>query len=105
MYAGQMRTRILLQRPVRSQLPDGQPVDGWEDVGPDWADARTLQGLEAIKADATAHTARMSCRLRYRADITSDMRVLVAGEAWGIVSQQPEVGRRRFVDLVLERTT
>ena len=104
MYAGQMRTRILWQRHIQGQDAAGQPIDGWTDVGPDWADFRVLSGLEAIKADATANTWRASCRVRYREDLTPDLRVLVAGEPWGIVSVQPDVNRRRFVDLIVERT-
>lgn len=104
MYAGQMRTHILWQSPIQGQDSAGQPIDDWTDVGHDWADFRVLSGLEAIKADATANTWRASCRVRYREDITPDLRVLVAGEPWGIVSVQPDVNRRRFVDLIVERT-
>ena len=34
---------------------------------------------------------------------TPDMRAMVAGEAWQIVSIQPDVNTRRFVDVVLQR--
>ena len=104
MHAQQLRTRILIQRPVSTQDSAGEPVAGWTDIGPDWSDFRVLPGLEAIKADATANTWRASCRVRYREDLTPDLRVLVAGEPWGIVSVQPDVNRRRFVDLIVERT-
>ena len=104
MHAKQLRTRILIQRPVSAQDTSGEPIITWADVGPDWADFRVLQGLEALRADATVNTSRASCRVRYREDVMPNMRVLVAGEAWGIVSQQPDVNCRRFVDLILERT-
>ena len=64
-----------------------------------------LSGLEAIKADAVTSVTKASCRVRYREDLTPDMRAMVAGEAWQIVSIQPDVNKRRFVDLVLERAT
>ena len=102
---GNFRTRILIQRPVQTQDEAGQQVDAWVDVGPDWADFRVLGGLEIIKSDATVATRRASCRIRYREDVTSDMRVQVAGEAWGIVNTQPDMNQRRFIDLVLERAT
>ena len=104
MYAGQMRTRLLWQRQIQGQDAAGQPVEGWEDVATTWADFRVLQGLEAIRADATTATSRASCRLRWRDDLAPDMRVLVGSQPWAIVSVQPDIGRRRFVDLVLERT-
>jgi len=104
MHAQQLRTRVRIQRPAGMQDPAGQPIDGWADVATTWADFRVLQGLEAIRADATTATSRASCRLRWRDDLAPDMRVLVGSQPWAIVSVQPDVGRRRFVDLVLERT-
>ena len=102
---GNFRTRILIQRPIQGQDEAGQPIDGWTDVGPDWADFRVLSGLEAIKADAVTSVTKASCRVRYREDLTPEMRAMVAGEAWGIVSIQPDVNKRRFVDIVLERAS
>ena len=104
MQAGRLNTRVTLQRRTAGQDAAGQPVEGWEDVAQVWADFRVLSGLEDIKADALTSVTKASCRVRYREDVMPDMRVLVAGEAWGIVSQQPDIGRRRFVDLILERT-
>lgn len=104
MQAGRLNTRVTLQRRTAGQDAAGQPIDGWADVATTWADFRVLQGLEAIRADATTATSRASCRLRWRDDLAPDMRVLVGSQPWAIVSVQPDVGRRRFVDLVLERT-
>ena len=78
MYAGQMRTRLLWQAKIQGQDEAGQPIDGWTDVGPDWADFRVLSGLEAIKADALTSVTKASCRVRYREDLTPDMRAMVA---------------------------
>ena len=78
MYAGQMRTRLLWQAKIQGQDAAGQPIDGWTDVGPDWADFRVLSGLEAIKADALTSVTKASCRVRYREDLTPDMRAMVA---------------------------
>ena len=100
---GNFRARILWQAKIQGQDAAGQPIDEWADVGPDWADFRVLSGLEAIKADAVTSVTKASCRVRYREDLTTDMRVQVAGEAWQIVSIQPDVNKRRVVDVVLQR--
>ena len=105
MQAGRLNTRVTLQRRTAGQDAAGQPIDGWTDIGPVWADFRVLSGMEAIKADALTSVTKASCRVRYREDLTHDMRAMVAGEAWGIVSIQPDVNKRRFVDIVLERAT
>ena len=103
MYAGQMRTRLLWQRPIQGQDAAGQPIDGWTDVGPDWADFRVLSGLEAIKADAVTSETKASCRVRYREDLTPDMRaVLASGATYSVTAVLPDEARRVYVDLVLE---
>lgn len=103
MYAQQLDTPVTLQRRTAGQDAAGQPVEGWEDVAQVWADFRVLSGLEAIKADALTSVTKASCRVRYREDLTPDMRAMVSGEAWQIVSIQPDVNKRRFVDVVLQR--
>lgn len=102
MQAGRLNTRVTLQRRTAGQDAAGQPIDSWTDIGPVWADFRVLSGLEAIKADALTSVTKASCRVRYREDLTPDMRAMVAGEAWQIVSIQPDVNKRRFVDVVLQ---
>ena len=89
---GNFRTRILWQSPLQGQDDAGQPIDGWTDVGPDWADFRVLSGLEAIKADAVTSVTRASCRVRYREDLTPDMRAMVAGEALTVVVSAQRTG-------------
>lgn len=103
MQAGRLNTSVTLQRRTAGQDAAGQPVEGWEDVAQVWADFRVLSGLEVIKADALTSVTKASCRVRYREDLTPDMRAMVSGEAWQIVSIHPDVNRRRYVDVVLER--
>ncbi len=103
MQAGRLNRRVTLQSPSQSVDELGQPIPGWTDVATLWADFRVLSGLEAIKADAVTSVTKASCRVRYREDLTPDMRAMVAGEAWGIVSIQPDVNKRRFVDVLMER--
>lgn len=103
MQAGRLNARVTLQRRTAGQDAAGQPVEGWEDVAQVWADFRVLSGMEAIKADALTSVTKASCRVRYREDLTPDMRAMVSGEAWQIVSIHPDVNRRRYVDVVLER--
>lgn len=103
MQAGRLNRRCVLQAPGTTTDALGQPIPVWTDVATVWADFRVLSGLEAIKADAVTSVTKASCRVRYREDLTPDMRAMVSGEAWGIVSIQPDVNKRRFVDVILER--
>ena len=103
MYAGQMRTRLLIQRPFSGQDTSGEPIVGWTDIGPDWADFRVLSGLEAIKADALVSIVRASARIRWRTDLDASMRVLVGADVYTVKAVLPDEAGRTHVDLVLER--
>lgn len=102
MYAGQLRTRILIQRRDSGEDAWGQPVDTWADVGRDWADFRTISGLESIRADAATSITKASARIRFRTDVDTAMRVVVDGVTWEIKAVLPDVNTRKYVDLSLE---
>lgn len=103
MYASQLRTRVVLRQYTSTIDGWGQPVHAWADLATVWADVRGVSGLEAIKADAETSTTKASARIRYRADVTHDMRVVIAGAEWEIKAVLPDFNRRRHVDLTLER--
>lgn len=102
MYAQQLRTPITLQAQASTQSSTGQVVGGWDDVAQIWADFRTQSGLETVKAGAESALTRASARIRWRADVTTAMRVLMGGQAWRITAVLPDVNLRRHVDLTLE---
>ena len=103
MKAGQLNTRITIRAYTETVDGWGQPVQTWTDLAAVWADVRGISGLEAIKADAETSTTKASARIRYRADVSPDMRVLIAGTEWEIKAVLPDFNRRRYVDLTLER--
>lgn len=98
--AGTLRDRITIQRKTGGK--DGwntpQP-DGWEDHGKVWARVEHLSGLATIKAGAGISVVRASMRIRWRTDLTADMRVLFAGKVYEIDAIQPGA-TREHVDLV-----
>lgn len=102
MSAGKFNRRITLQQPATGQDEAGQPVAGYADVCTVWAHIRHPSGSESLKADAQASTTKASIRIRYRADITSAMRVLHGTTVYSIQSVQPDEVRREHVDLVCE---
>ena len=103
MYAGQMRTLILIQRPFSAQDTAGEPIVGWQDVARVWANFRLLGGLETIKADALVSIVRASARIRWRTDLDASMRVLVGADVYTVKAVLPDEAGRQYVDLVLER--
>lgn len=102
MKAGQLNCRVTLQSPVTGTDSIGQPVNGWQEIGPVWASIRFLNGLESIKAGAQSSIAKASIRIRYRSDLTTAMRVLHGARIFEIVAVLPDEQKREHVDLVCE---
>lgn len=102
MQAGLLNRRVTLQAPGTTQDELGQPIPGWTDVAPMWADIRMKSGLESIKAGAPVSVVQASIRVRYRAGITAGMRVVHNLQAFNITAVLPDVGGREYVDLVCE---
>lgn len=102
MQAGRLSSRCTLQQPGTATDELGQPIPGWTDVATVWADIRMKSGLEAIKAGASVSVVQASIRVRYRAGITADMRVVHNLTNYEIKAVMPDVGGREFVDLVCE---
>lgn len=101
--AGKLNRRVIVQRREVLQDPGGQPiVGGWTDYGRVWANIRALSGLGAIRADAQTSITRVSIRIRYRAGITSAMRIIYADCVYEIIAVLPDEARREYMDLVCE---
>ncbi|MFG6457870.1 phage head closure protein [Roseateles sp. BYS96W] len=96
--------RITLQRPASGEDALGQPVVGWVDVAPLWADVRHLSGAQAIKADAALSKVRASIRVRVRGDLAAGMRVVhtAAGRTTTYEVQAVLRPSADMVDLVCE---
>jgi SPP1 family predicted phage head-tail adaptor len=102
--AGSFNFRVVLQQRPSGQDAFGQEIAGdWIDVARIWADVRHLNGLEAIKGGADISVVRASVRIRYRAGINADMRLLIDGRPYDIRAVMP-TSDRAFLDLACENT-
>lgn len=75
--AGYYDTRVRIERPVADDSLDGAGSGFWQLVKPVWAnlmDVLPSTGSERVADGMTTATRRTRIRIRYRADITSDMR-------------------------------
>lgn len=103
--AGTLRDRIRIQRRL-SGGGLGQPSTIWEDAlpGPIWANIRFASGSESIRSGQIASKAQASIRIRKRAGITAEMRVVCNGVEYAIKAVLPDHQHREYVDLVCEVT-
>lgn len=104
MQAGRLNRRCTLQAPGTTTDELGQPIPGWTDVALAWASIRHLSGVEAIKADAAVSTVRASIRIRYRTGLNAGMRVVHGLRVYNIEAVLPDVGGRKYVDLICQVT-
>lgn len=103
--AGALDQRITFQR--RSEGSDpvyGTPSQTWTDVCTVWAE---VQDMLPSRGERVAEGVRIAnrparVRIRYRADISSDMRIVHRGRVLQIVGGPAELGRREGLELVAE---
>lgn len=88
-----------------STLDDGAPVNTWTLVATVYAELRDVapSRSEAVKQGLAVARNQTRCRIRWRDGVTSAMRVVWDGVAYNIVGGPAELGRREFMELVLER--
>lgn len=84
--------RIKLQSKSVTRNAIGEEVVTWADVVTEtadhclWAEVWPLKGREFFAAQQTQYAADVRFRLRYRDGLTQDMRVVLDGDAYDILS-------------------
>lgn len=93
MRAGDLRHRILFQKLVPGVDPETQePLPGvWVDVAKLWAAVTPLSGREFIAAQAVQSEVVGRIVIRYRRDITADMRGIEGGRIYNIHGVLPDL--------------
>lgn len=100
MRAGQLKHRItLLTYTTTGRDSMGQPIKGWSENPPIWANVRFISGREFVRADKETAEATASIRIRSRA-VTTDMRVRYKGVLYDIRAVLP-VASGEFIDLAV----
>lgn len=75
MRAGIMRHRITVKRPSTSRDSAGAPVETLTDVATMWANIGFASGRERWANEHTVNNYDAVVTIRYRADISEDMRI------------------------------
>lgn len=84
MDAGHLNRRITFQALSKVQDETGQLVDTWDNVTNAWAAIADISGREFLGADAQQNAAQTKITIRYRAGITTAMRVLHGSDTYSI---------------------
>lgn len=102
--AGQLDSRATFQTLTTTLDGFGQPTNVWTDTFTVWANVSDIRGSELIKSMALASEATTRITIRYRADITAAMRVIVRNVIFNIKSPPIDSsGRRAVLELLCQR--
>lgn len=107
MNIGKMDRRIRIEYPILSQGGYGESVAEWLPLATVWADVQDVlpSRSESVKQGLSTARNQTRFRFRYRADVTSAMRIVLLGTAdktFQIVGGPSEIGRQRFTECVGE---
>lgn len=102
---GAMRHRITFQQEVQVADDGGGYALSWEDIDetPDmWADVRPMSAGESLQYHKLTTTATHKIIIRYRSDITADMKILHGSLVYNIRSILNKDARGRFLEILAE---
>lgn len=102
--AGDLSTRLVLEAVSRTSDGGGGASVEWEAVAEVWACVRATGGSEALTLDRVAGRLRHEIVIRYRSDVTPQMRFREGTRIYDIVAvYDPDRHRRWLTCLVEER--
>lgn len=96
MQSGRLRSKVTFQRQGTKKDDLGQTVNEWVDVCTIRAEIRDLSGKEYQNSQAEQSLTDCKILIRYRNDITTDMRVLCNGIYYDIKAVLEDVKRTRL---------
>lgn len=99
---GVLRHRMSLEAPSRMAGEGGGATVSWKQIAKVWAQVVPIYGREVFQADVIAALAMHEVRLRYRADVTPEMRFTMVGRVFDIRAVRDIEGRHRWLSCLCE---
>jgi SPP1 family predicted phage head-tail adaptor len=99
--AGQLRHTFQLQRATESRDEAGGVTQVWRTVAQPFGSLEGVTGDEFLRADALQAEIDYRARLRYRGDVTPDMRLTLGSRSFDIRRVVDPDGRRDELELLL----
>lgn len=104
MNARKYDRRIQIERPAPDTSFAGAGAGQWSSVGGAWANVQDMLPSRSERLangiNVSARPARV--RMRYRTDITPDMRFVMGERIMQIVAGPAELGRREAIEFMVE---
>lgn len=101
--AGRYDRRISIQRPVADDSFDGAGAGAWQEVTKVWANVQDVLPSrgETLGEGFTNMMRPARVRMRFRTDVTSDMRFVADEREMYIISGPAEIGRREALEFMV----
>lgn len=101
--AGYYDRRVTIERPVADETFDGAGSGSWVLVRKVWANVQDTLPSKSERADGFSPSVRRArIRIRYRKDITADMRFVMGERIMQIVSGPAQLGRWVALEFMAE---
>jgi SPP1 family predicted phage head-tail adaptor len=98
--AGQMRNRIVVQRPATGKDTEGNVQRDWLDVEKLWSKREDLSGRELEAAQSLHAEITTRFTIRFRADFDATMRIVYQDQIYGIQAILDRTGLRNELQLL-----
>lgn len=105
---GKLRERLTIQRAIRTPDNSGGFATSWQDIPVDpvvFAEIVPLTFREEIRFRQIATQATHRITLRYRADISTDMRLTDGSKTYNIISMLPFDSSLEYLVIIAETRT
>ena len=99
---GRLRHRLTLEAPTRMTDSAGGARQTWREIGKLWAALRDLSGGEKEYAEAESAAKKVEVIIRFREDITPDMRFIYGARMFNISAILDQRGTKRFLTCICE---
>ncbi len=99
---GELRTRLTLEAPSRTDDGGGGADVVWEAVAEVWAAVRPITGVEKFELDRVAGRRSHEIMIRYRADVVAQMRLRQGARVFDIRAAFDPDQRRHWLKILAE---
>lgn len=96
--AGWLRRRVAIEAPLYPDDGIGGAGRDWRRLADVWASIEAITGVAHASDDRAGQRIVYRIRLRWRRDLTSEMRLLVSGRVLRIAAVFDPDGRRRILE-------
>jgi SPP1 family predicted phage head-tail adaptor len=99
---GELRQRVIIEAPVDAPDDIGGLIRNYTQLTQAWAKIEALASSERFVEQRLEQSRRFTVTLRWRGDVTSQMRILFRGQILLIRSVEEQDATRRFLTCLCE---